>query len=229
MKMTGPKIFYQNFADLKYVIFPLVFNPGWRYRVCFLRMIPCWATNLYEKSETKGYFWNIFGIGEKVISQSLLFFSQIVMMRVLSAKEYGQIGMLVIFMAVSMIFIDSGFGNALIQKKTVSGRDFSTAFWLNNIISSLCYIAIFISAPEIAAFYNDHELILLVRVLGINLFFCALGMVPQTILIKEMKFGSMARFSIWSHLISGLIGVVLVLPRCRGLVYCGANIELVSK
>ena len=128
-------------------------------------------------------------------------------MRILSAKDYGQIGMLVIFISVSMIFIDSGFGNALIQKKTVSGKDYSTAFWLNNIVCSLCYLAIFISAPLIASFYGDSELIILVRVLGINLFIGAAGMVPQTILIKEMKFKPIARISIWSYLISGLIGV----------------------
>jgi O-antigen/teichoic acid export membrane protein len=160
--------------------------------------------NLKQKA-----IWGVFlGIGERVFSQSVLFFSQIIMMRILSAKEYGQIGILIIFISVSMLLIDSGFGNALIQKRTVTGEDYSTAFWLNNIISSFCYMAIFLSAPLISSFYSDPELILLVRVLGINLFLTAVGMVPQTILIKEMKFKSLARISVWSYVVSGLVGVL---------------------
>lgn len=161
-----------------------------------------------ENLKQRAIWGAFFGIGERMISQSVLIFSQIIMMRILSAKEYGQIGMLAIFISVSMILIDSGFCNALIQKKRVSGEDYSTAFWLNNIFCSLCYMAIFLSAPIISSFYNDPELILIVRVLGLNLFISAVGLVPQTILIKEMKFKSIARISICSYLISGLVGVI---------------------
>ena len=131
------------------------------------------------------------------------------MMRKISPEAYGQIGMLNIFIAVSMIFIDSGFGNALIQKKDASQKDYSTAFWLNNSFCLICYVVIFFSAPAIATFYNDPELILLVRILGLNLFFCAIGMVPQAMMQKELRFKSLARSTVIANILSGILGIVL--------------------
>jgi O-antigen/teichoic acid export membrane protein len=154
--------------------------------------------------------WGIFiGFSEKLIAQSLLFFSHIVMMRILSTKAYGQIGILLIFISVSMILIDLGLRNALIQKKNASIEDFSTAFWLSSIICLFCYSALFLGASTIANFFNEPELRGIVKILGLNLFFCSIGLVPQTILIKKMKYGSLARISIISSLFSGIIGVIL--------------------
>ena len=82
-------------------------------------------------------------------------------------SDYGLIGMLAIFIAISQTFIDSGFGTALVQKKRRDELDYSTTFYFNIIVASFFYFLLFISAPFIASFYNESLLIQLTRVLGL--------------------------------------------------------------
>lgn len=158
----------------------------------------------------KAIWGTFFGVTEKIFSQSVLLISQIIMMRILTSKEYGQIGVLLIFFAVSTILIESGFSNALIQKKIVSVNDLSTAFWYNIFICILCYLAVFFSSSKIALFFGDPELKKISQILGIGLFFNTLGIIPQTILIKSMHFESIAKISFFSCFLSSIIGIIVV-------------------
>ena len=58
----------------------------------------------------------------------------IILARLLSPKEFGLVGMLTIFIAVSQSFINSGFSQALIRKKNPTKEDYSTVFFFNLII-----------------------------------------------------------------------------------------------
>ena len=50
-------------------------------------------------------------------NMALQFIVNLVLARLLMPDDFGAIGMLAIFIAVSQVIIDGGFGNALIQKK----------------------------------------------------------------------------------------------------------------
>ena len=97
------------------------------------------------KSETiRGTFWSSI---EKISLLGIQFVLQVVLARLLTPADYGIIGILVVFIAISNAFIDSGFTSALIQKKDRTEVDFSTAFYFNLMISIICYIILFFSAP----------------------------------------------------------------------------------
>lgn len=79
-----------------------------------------------------GVIWSsIQRFGTMIIS----FVSNIVLARLLLPSDFGIIGMLVLFIAIANIFVDSGLGSALIQKKEPSHKDYSTVFWANLAIS----------------------------------------------------------------------------------------------
>ena len=114
----------------------------------------------------KGLIWNAI---ERFSSQGIQFILTIIIARILSPDDYGLVAMLGIFMAITQTVVDSGFSNALIQKRNRTEADYSTMFYFNIVVSILMYGLLFASAPWIAGFYNRPELINLVRTLAIVL------------------------------------------------------------
>ena len=82
------------------------------------------------------------------------FISGVVLARLLTPHDYGVIGMLAIFLAVSQTFIDGGFGSALIQKKNPTDEDYSTILYWNLGLSFFLYFILYMCAPYIAKFYR---------------------------------------------------------------------------
>ena len=159
------------------------------------------------KTETiKGTFWSSV---EKISLLGIQFVLQIVLARLLTPKDYGIIGILVVFIAISNTFIDSGFTSALIQNKDRTETDYSTAFYFNLIISIICYIILCFSAPYIAQFYNLPILTSVTRVLAVSLIFMALSAVNRTKLQIKLDFKTQAKASLSSVILSGILGIYL--------------------
>ena len=125
----------------------------------------------------------------------------IILARLLTPNDYGLVGMLAIFIAISQIFIDSGMGHALIQKKNRSEKDYSTVFFFNLVISMLFYILLFISAPLIAKFYRMPQLILLTRILSINIIINSLSLIQSARLTIKLDFMSNTNLYLCSYCI----------------------------
>lgn len=135
----------------------------------------------------------------------------ILLARILSPDEYGLIGMLSIFIALSQVFVESGITEALIQKTDCSAEDYSTAFVFNVGISVLMYMILYMGAPLIADFYHSPELSLLTRVLSLNILIGAFTIVQKAQLTRKMDFRSLAIVSISGVVIGGVIGLILAL------------------
>ncbi|MGZ0012911.1 oligosaccharide flippase family protein [Providencia hangzhouensis] len=54
-------------------------------------------------------------------------------------------------------FVDSGLSSALIRKLDRTELDYSTAFYFNIAIALVCYLILYISAPDIADFYKQRK------------------------------------------------------------------------
>ena len=132
----------------------------------------------------------------------------IILARLLMPEDYGLIGMLAIFIAVSEVFIQSGFGQALIQKSDCSDDDYSTAFYFNVAISVLIYSVLFILAPFIASFYHEPQLVNITRVLALNFVLGSFNIVQQAKLRKSMMFRPLAIITLISTVASGVIGII---------------------
>lgn len=133
----------------------------------------------------------------------------IILARILVPEDYGLIGMLSIFIAISDVFIQSGFGQALIQKTNCTDEDFSTAFYFNVFVSVVIYVILFFSAPLIAGFYRETQLIALTRVLSLNFVLGSLNVVQQAKLQKAMNFKPLAILTLIATGLSGIVGVTM--------------------
>lgn len=153
--------------------------------------------------------WNTI---DRVSSQLLYAVTGIVLANLLSKEDFGLVGALLVFQAFGILFVDSGFGSALLQKKNPDKRDFSTVFWFNLSVSIIVYWALYFFAPVIAdIFQGDRRLIPLSRVMFLSFVFNGLSMVQTTRLMKEMNVRQIAVANIVGLTVSGLIGIWLAL------------------
>lgn len=159
-----------------------------------------------KQQATTSVFWSAV---ERFSVQGIQFVLSIIIARLLLPTDYGLIAMLSIFMAIAQTFIDSGFGNALIQKKDRTDVDYSTVFYFNIVISIIVYLLLYASAPYIANFYDEENLISITRVVGITLIINSFGIVQQAKMTVMLDFKRLAIASLLSVIISGVVGVVL--------------------
>jgi len=141
-------------------------------------------------------FWSFF---ERVGQQGIQFIIGIILARLLLPEEFGLIAMLTIFMAIAQSFINSGFGQALIQKKDVSHIDECSIFYFNILVGFLAAILLCLAAPWIAGFYKQPLLVPLTCALSLNLIINAFGLVQATLLAKHIDFKTQLKVSLIGH------------------------------
>jgi len=145
--------------------------------------------------------------------QGIRFVISIILARLLLPKDYGVIGVLMVFIALSRTIIDSGFSQALIQKKDVTHRDESTVFYFNILLSLCCYGIIYMAAPWIERFYGMPELASLARVLCLGLVIVSPGLIHTTRLTKQVNFKPLAGVTLVSIILGGALGITMA---CHG-------------
>jgi len=166
------------------------------------------ADNLKEKA-AKGIVWKFLDQGG---TQLIQFISGIYIARILSPEDYGLVGMLAIFFAISQVFIDSGFKITLIQKGTeVTQDDYNVVFYFNVVISVFFYVIIFISAPSIANFFDEPRLVLIARILGLSMVISSLSIVHYIMFEKKLNFRTITKVRLVAILFSVVVGIGLAI------------------
>ena len=151
-----------------------------------------------------GTIWSIVERFSKMGIQILCTF---IIAQFLPPSEFGLVSMMSIFLALSTILIDSGFGQALIREQVVSDTDKSSLFWFNILIGIIMYTIFFVTAPYIAEFYNQPKLCILIRIAFIALIFQSLIVIQQAIFFKSINFKIVSKISLLSATLSGIIGI----------------------
>ncbi len=151
-----------------------------------------------------GVFWTVL---ERFSASGVSFVVSIVLARVLMPEDYGLVAMVMIFIVLADVFINSGFNTALIQKKDADELDFSTVFWCSMGISFVIYVALFFSAPLVAAFYNEAALVLLLRVFALRIPLAVPNSIQHAYVSRNMIFKKFFFSTFLSTLVSGAIGI----------------------
>lgn len=162
--------------------------------------------NKLNQKTTNAVIWSFI---ERFGYLLIQFITNLILARLLSPYEFGQIGLMMVFIALSITFIDGGFGAALIQKKSPNKKDYSTVFMINIFIAVLLYCCIYISANSISTFFKIEEIEKLLKVIGIILIVDSISIVQNNILIKNLSFKVLAKIKVTSALISCFIAIFL--------------------
>ena len=159
-----------------------------------------------NKSILSNFIWRF---AERCGAQLVEFIVSVVLARVLAPEAYGIVALLTDFTTILQVFVDSGLGNALIQKKDTDDTDFSTVFYANVIFCIILYTALFLCAPLIAAFYDNQSLIWLIRVLGLTIVVSGVKNIQQAYVSKHMLFKRFFFSALGGTIVAAFVGITM--------------------
>ena len=162
------------------------------------------SDNNLKTSVLSSLFWKFL---ERGGVSGVQFIVQIILARLLLPEDYGIIALIIVFIVISQVFVQSGLGTALIQKKEVTDTDYSSVFYLTLGISVIFYAILFFAAPFIAVFYNQPLITPVLRVLGLSLFFGSVNSIQNAVIARNFQFKKLFISSLGAVVISGIAGV----------------------
>lgn len=152
------------------------------------------------------FFWRFL---ERCGAQGVTFIVSIVLARLLDPTVYGTVALVTIFTTIMQVFVDSGMGNALIQKKDADDLDFSSVFYFNMAMCSVLYLIMFFAAPLIASFYRMPELTAIVRVLSLVVVISGVKNVQQAYVSRHLMFKRFFFSTLGGTIGAAVIGIAM--------------------
>ena len=153
-----------------------------------------------------GVAWSI---AEKVCSMLLQMVVSIVVARLLVPEDFGVMAILTFFTAVALVVVDSGFSQTLLRKESPTNDDFKSVFLFNMVISVVLYAVFVILSPLLAHYYNLQIITKITPVLFLLLPLNALGIIQNTKLSREFRFGTLSRINFTASLLSGAAAIAV--------------------
>lgn len=144
---------------------------------------------------------------ERCGAQGVTFVVSIVLARILEPDVYGTVAIVTVFTTILQVFVDSGLGTALIQKKDADDLDFSSVFYFNFVVCIILYGLMFLTAPFIADFYNDPSLISVVRVISLTIIISGIKNIQQAYVSRHMIFKKFFFATIGGTVFAAFLGI----------------------
>lgn len=142
-------------------------------------------------------------------AQGVTLIVSLVLARLLEPNVYGLLALVTVFTTLLQVFVDSGLGTALIQKKDADDLDFSSVFWFNILMCLFLYLLMFIFAPAIAGFYNKKELVPVIRVLSIVIIISGVKNIQQAYISKNLLFKKFFFGTLGGTIGAAVIGIAM--------------------
>lgn len=153
----------------------------------------------------------IWKFAERILAQGVSLIVSIVLARILLPEAYGIVAMIMVFINIANVFVTSGFGSSLIQKKDADEKDFSTIFYCSFFISIVIYGILFLVSPLIAEFYNTPQLTPVLRVFGLKIIISSFSSIQHAYVSKHMMFRKFFFSTLFGTVFSGIVGIVLAM------------------
>lgn len=159
-----------------------------------------------QKKVLSGLVWKF---GERIGAQLVSLLVRIILARILMPEDFGVVTMIMIFIEIANVFVVSGFGQSLIQKKDADNLDFSSVFYFSVTMSWILYFIIFLGSPVVASFYGKPVLTPILRVLALKLPLAGINSVQQAYVQKHMMFKRFFFSTLIGTLVSAVVGIVM--------------------
>jgi O-antigen/teichoic acid export membrane protein len=162
-------------------------------------------TTLSHKTTT-GVFWNLL---QQFASRGITVLVTLVLAYFLTPEDFGLVAMMTVFLAIANSLMDSGFRQALIRMKEAKPIDYNTGFFANLVLGLLAYVLLFVSAPLIAGFYEQPQLIDLLRIASLTVITNAFQVVQVARLSREMNFKAQFKATLPASALSALVALAM--------------------
>ena len=162
-------------------------------------------STLKEKT-AKGLLWGGISNG---IQQLLNLVFGIFLARLLTPADYGMVGMLTIFSLIASTLQESGFTAALTNKRDIKHEDYNAVFWFSLFMGLSLYLILFFSAPLIADFFHQPQLIPLARYSFLGFVISSTGTAQNAYIFRNLMVRQKALSVCIGLFISGIVGITL--------------------
>ena len=161
-------------------------------------------TDNLKDSAISSLFWKLFERGGNAVVQMVV---QVVMARLLAPEQFGMLAIMLVFVNLGNVIVQSGLNTALIQAPDATEDDCSTVFWFSLAVSLALYAAVFLSAPGIAAFYAMPGLVWPLRALSLLLVVNAYNSIQIAVITRDLELRKVFNATVASSLASAAIGI----------------------
>jgi len=153
------------------------------------------------------------GVGWVLSAQTAIrlvgFGTMVVLVRLLGPTNIGLAAEALVFTRLAFLFSDVGLRAVLIQRKTLSDVDRSTAFWTSAMVGLVVSLTVVALARPIADLFGDQQVGPLVAVLSLYVLFTALGVTPGGLLARELRFRTLELRTVAASL-AGAVSAIVV-------------------
>ena len=164
--------------------------------------------NELKQKTISGVFWRF---SERITAQLITFVVSIVLARIIAPEQYGIIAVTTIFINIFNVFVTSGLGTSLVQKKDSDDKDFSTMFYASLVLSAILYGILFFGAPLIANIYHNDILIPLLRIMGLRMPIAAINSIQQAYVSKKMIYKKFFISTLFGTIVSAFVGIYMAI------------------
>ena len=165
-------------------------------------------SNISGKSVVSNMLWRL---AERIGAQGVNFIVSVVLARILTPEDFGIVALTTTFTTILAVFMTSGLGISLIQKKDIDELDKSTALFANIGAGIILYAIVFFAAPYVASFYHQPRVTEVMRVLALTLVIGGLNSIQHALVSRAMKFKMFFRATLTGTLTSAVVGIWLAM------------------
>lgn len=162
------------------------------------------VTDLRGRSIRSGFLQ----MGSRAVQLLLLMGSGGVLARLLTPEDFGVFAMVISLTAFVSSFQDFGLPMATVHREQLDHRDISALFWVTVKLNLLLALLVVLMAPVLAWFYGDARLTAVTLVMATSLFGLALSSQHQSLLIRQMRFGTLTFIEVGSLVAGVSVGIV---------------------
>ena len=127
--------------------------------------------------------------------------------RMLGPGAYGIMGMANILLGFIVNFRDLGTGTAIVQRISVSQQLLASLFWLNCGLGLVLALVVAGASAFMASFFHTPELTSILCAIAFSFIFSSAGIVHNSLLMREMRFKSLAIIDVSSALLSYFVAL----------------------
>lgn len=161
-----------------------------------------------KRSTIASIAWKLFEKGGRAAVELAV---QVVMARLLAPSQFGALAVMLVFVNIGNVIVQSGLNTALVQTPDMDDADCSTVFWMSLALALVMYGALFAGAPAIEGYAAAGEIAWPLRCLGLVFPLNALNSVQIAIVQRNLQLHKVFRATILAVLVSGAVGVALAM------------------
>ncbi len=147
-------------------------------------------------------------IGAQAVRIAMFAVSGVVLARLLTPEDFGLMGMAASVVAIVVVIRDFGFPMAAVHRQGLRHEDVSALFWVSLRLNVALTLLVAAAAPFLARVYGEDQLIAITVVIAAASFVSSLGAQHESLLIRQMRFGTLRAVELGSTFMALAAGVL---------------------